>query len=360
MNCTVLALAAASPSPHPWILALLAAIALLLAALLGRLLAGSRRQQHDAASATLQRLDEELRALRGDVQQTLLGGQQTMDRRLAETNRLVGEVQRGLGQVDRQVLAVRDTTRDLQRLQELLRSPKLRGGMGEHLLAELLAQVLPQAHFDLQFGFADNVRVDAVLRIGDRLVPVDAKFPLESFHGIRQAESDGEAERAQRARKSFRRELRRHVDAIASRYIRPGEGTYDFAMMYVPAEAVYQEMIRSADANDDDTLHYAMTRRVVPVSPQSFYAYLQVIVFGLKGLHLEQRTREWLAGIGEVERQFELLGQALETLGRHLSNAQRQADEARRRTDKVRSGIDRLSEHETTEVAVTDRIPSAS
>ena len=201
---------------------------------------------------------------------------------------------------------------------------------GEHLLAELLAQVLPQASFKLQYGFSDGTRVDAAVRAGERWVPVDAKFPLDNERARQASERSGDVDGARRAQRAFRRDVRRHVDAIATRYIRPGEGTYDFALMYLPAESLYHAIL--ADDESDDLLHYALSRRVVPVSPRSFYAYLQVLLTGLRGLAAERRAREWVDGVVQLQRDVERLDRSLDTLERHLQHGRRQAEEVRRQS----------------------------
>ena len=287
-------------------------------------------------------LQNQLDALREQVRSSLEGGRREIDRRLEETNRIVGDVRRELGEVDRQVRSVNDAARDLRGLQEMLRSPKVRGGMGELLLTELLSQVLPQAHYDVQYEFAGGERVDAVIRLGDGLVPVDAKFPLDNFRRMWQA--DGNDADGRLAQRGFRADVRRHVDAIAKRYIRPGEGTYDFALMYIPAEGVYQELIRQEDGDGLELLQYALTRKVVPVSPHSFYAYLQVIVLGLRGLTIESRAREIMKRLGEVRRRLDRFGESFEVVGRHLGNARSQYDEAGKRLSQLDGVVAELAD----------------
>jgi DNA recombination protein RmuC len=285
-------------------------------------------------------LQNQLDGLREQVRASLEGGRLEIGRRLEETNRVVGEVRRSLGAVDQQVRSVSDAARDLRRLQELLRSPKIRGGIGEFLLSDLLGQVLPEASYSLQHEFSGGERVDAVLRVGRGLVPVDAKFPLENFQRLRVAETEDDRRDARRA---FRNDVRRHVEAIAKRYIRPDEGTYEFAMMYVPAEAVYQETIHQDGDDGLDLFHYALTRRIVPVSPQSFYAYLQVIVLGLRGLSIEGRAQEILERLGLIQNRLERFADSFDVTVRHLSNAHRQAEEAGRRLARLEAAFSELS-----------------
>jgi DNA recombination protein RmuC len=284
-------------------------------------------------------LQEQFDGLRGQLQSSLAGGREELDRRLQETNRVVGEVRRGLGEVDRQVRSVNEVARDLRGLQELLRAPKIRGGMGEYLLADLLSEVLPAEHFDLQHAFPGGERVDAVISVGPKLVPVDAKFPLESFRRLAASEDEGEQKAA---RKALRVDVRRHVDAIATRYIRPGEGTYDFALMYIPAESVYHEGVLRSDDDGGDLFEYAISRKVIPVSPQSFYAYLQVILLGLRGLTIEDQAQEILTRLGLIRTRLERFTESFDVAVRHLGNAGRQFEEASRRLARLDASVSEL------------------
>lgn len=322
---------------------LLAAAGLAILFVLARVLRRLHELKRADPSTGLLILQEQLDALREQVRSSLEGGRSEIDRRLQETNRVVGEVRRELGEVDRQVRTVGEAARDLRGLQELLRSPKMRGGVGEHLLNELLAQVLPQAHYTLQYEFSDGNRVDAVLRLGPGLVPVDAKFPLDNFRRVRaagRADDDG-AEKA--ALRAFRADVRRHIDAIAQRYIRPDMGTYEFAMMYIPAEAVYQEVLRQEGDGTFDLFQYALSKKVVPVSPQSFYAYLQVIVLGLRGLSIEERAREILGRVGQLQRSLAEFNETFDLALKHLGNAGRQMDEAGRRLARIDAAVGELA-----------------
>ncbi len=299
-------------------------------------------EKKEGAEPALVVMQQQLDGLREQVRVSLESGRSEIDRRLEETQRVVGDVRRGLGEVSGQVRAVHQAARDLQGLQEMLRAPKVRGGVGEYLLAELLAQVLPQAHFELQYSFKGGQRVDAVLRLGDGLVPVDSKFPLENFERLHRAAEAGDEPGERAAFRQFRNDVKRHVDAIADRYIRPGEGTYEFAMMYIPAEAVYQEIIRQDEGDGLDLFQYALSRRVVPVSPQSFYAYLQVIVLGLRGLTIERRAREIMERVGDTQLRLERFTESFDLVGKHLGHAQRQFDEAARRLERTDAAIEQL------------------
>ena len=158
-------------------------------------------------------------------------------------------------------------------------------------------------HFRLQHQFKNGDVVDAVILIGANFVPVDSKFPLENFRRV--VEAATESERIA-ARKQFLRDVKRHVDAIATKYILCDEGTYDFALMYVPAENVYYEtIIKEDNAGDERQLFgYALGKRVIPVSPNSFYAYLQTILLGLRGMKVEERAHEILNTLARLRADF--------------------------------------------------------
>ena len=257
---------------------------------------------------------------------------QSVGERLDNAARVVGDVQRSLGGLEEANRKIYEVGKDIASLQEILRSPKLRGGLGEFFLEDLLAQVLPPAHFTTQYCFRSGEKVDAVIKLGSSLVPVDAKFPLENFKKIIDSPpSDDKA----RAKRQFVADVRKHIDAIAAKYILPDEGTYDFALMYVPAENVYYETIIKDDSTEEKSLSfYAMSKRVVPVSPNSFYAYLQAIVLGLKGMTIEQRAKEIIGYLSRLQGDFTRFRDEFVLVGKHLGHAQSSYQAAEKRAEQ--------------------------
>jgi DNA recombination protein RmuC len=259
--------------------------------------------------------------------------QHHLGERLDGAARLVGQMQKSLGSLEEASRRIFDIGKDISSLQEILRAPKLRGGLGEFFLEDMLRQVLPARHFTMQHRFKSGEKVDAVIRLGDGLVPVDSKFPLENFRRAREA--SGEDERA-RAQRQFAADVRKHIDVIAAKYILPDEGTYDFALMYIPAEAVYYEtVIEHAGTRERNLGEYALGRRVIPVSPSSFYAYLQALVVGLRGMKIEERAREMARHFSQLQGDVERFGEEFAVLGRHLSHAQSAYQSSERRLDQV-------------------------
>ena len=273
--------------------------------------------------------------------------QTSVGERLDHTARVVGEVQQGLGELREATARVRDIGRDVVSLHDILRAPKLRGGLGELLLGDLLAQVLPARHFTLQHTFKNGERVDAVVRLGPALVPVDAKFPLEDFRRLLEA---GDDETRTRARRAFVARVRKHIDDVAAKYILPDEGTYDFALMYVPAENVYYEaIVRDDGGNDRELSAYALERKVIPVSPNCFYAYLQAIVLGLRGLRIEARAQEVVGQLARLAGDLGRLQDDFRVLGRHVTNAAQAHAAADRRLDRLTAKLAEIAADENAE-----------
>ncbi|MGH3011881.1 MAG: DNA recombination protein RmuC [Gaiellaceae bacterium] len=269
-----------------------------------------------------------------------------VDRRLAGMTETSARIHERLGKVDEATAQMNERAKDFQRFEQMLRPPKARGGVGELLLENLLADILPAARFGLQHGFRGGERVDAVIRLDDALIPVDAKFPLDNFQ--RFVEADDDASRELHA-KAFSRDVRGHVDAIAEKYIRPDEGTYEFALMYLPAEAVYYELVCNRIGGDANPLSYAQERKVIPVSPSTFHAYLLVLVQGLKGLQIEEHAREVMAYVADLNRNFGRFKADFDVVGKHLGNAQTKYAESERRLSRFEAKLERAAESELPE-----------
>jgi DNA recombination protein RmuC len=259
-------------------------------------------------------LQAEMQALREQVGRNL----GTVTQQVA----VFGSVQEGIGKVTEATNQILALGQDIASLQDILRAPKPRGGLGEIMLGNLLAQVLPCERYCLQHTFADGTRVDAVILLADHIVPIDAKFPLENFQRMLDAGGDRERESA---RRSFIRDVRRRVDETA-RYIRPDVGTFEFAMMYIPAENVYYEVLSCRDL-----FEYALEQHVIPVSPNSFYAYLNVVVFGLRGLEIEGKACLLLGQLSRLRKDFGDIHGAFDTLGGHIARARSKYDEVDRK-----------------------------
>jgi len=255
----------------------------------------------------------------------------TVGERIADTTRVFGEVREKLGELAKGTQQIEEVGKNISSLQDILRAPKFRGGFGELLLERLLADILPHENYQLQYRLHSGEVVDAVIKIGDKMVPIDSKFPLEDFERVLAA--DSEAEQAS-LRRQFTRTIRKHIDNV-TKYILPDEGTFDFALMYIPAENVYYETILRGNAEVGEIYAYSLQKRVIPVSPNSFYAYLQVIILGLKGLHIERTAGEILGHLGRLQSDLEDFQEDYEVMGGHIRHAANKYDEAGRKLARL-------------------------
>jgi DNA recombination protein RmuC len=284
-------------------------------------------QLQTAVTSQLQLVTAEVNRRLQETMGLIQSAQSAMGQRLDQAAVAVSQVHGQLGTLTEATRRMEQVGRDIAGLEQILRAPKVRGGLGEILLERLLEEILPGGTYHLQHAFRSGDRVDAVISLADRLVPVDSKFPLENF---RRLVEEPQEDKRRLARRAFVRDVRNRVDEIAKKYILPDERTFDFALMYIPAENVYYEVIvRDGDETDEDALlAYALSRRVIPVSPNSFYAYLQVILLGLKGLRIEQNAREILATLGRLSGDLGRFREHFETLGKHVTNAKNKYEDA--------------------------------
>src|SRR6266540_3952129 len=258
-----------------------------------------------------------------------------VDGRLKDATETSERIHERLGEVGNATKEMLNRAKDLGRLEQALRPPKARGGFGELLLENLLRDRLPPTAFALQYGFAGGERVDAVIKV-DRLVPIDSKFPLDNFERMLSADN--------------------HVDAIASKYIRPDGGTYDFAFMYLPSEAIYYEL---ACGKTGALLAYAHDKRVLPVSPTTLTAYLQVIVLGLKGLQIEQHAQEVMAYCAQLQNDFGKFKEDFELVGTHVGRAQNKFVDAQKRLGRFESKLEQAGEAPAELPAEAHELPRA-
>jgi len=261
----------------------------------------------------------------------------------------LGDVRSHLGKIEIVTKEVLEKSKNIASLEDLLRAPKFRGGMGELFLNDLLSQILPPANYILQYAFKSGEKVDAVVKIGPNLVPVDSKFPLENFKKFVEEEDEKTKDAY---KKKFYADVKKHIDGIATKYILPDEGTYEFALMYIPAENIYYETILKDEAfgQEKSTFSYAMQKKVIPVSPNSFYAYLQVIILGLKGLQIEKSAHSMLQSLDRIHGDLSRFKSDFQVLGSHLSNAKSKYEDAEKRLDKFSDKLEILSGGKSTDL----------
>jgi DNA recombination protein RmuC len=261
-----------------------------------------------------------------ETSDALVQAHRTVGDRLDSATMVFGDVQKSLGRLEETHKQIYEISKDISSLQELLRAPKFRGEVGETLLGRILEEILPKENIKLQYRFKSGAIVDAAIMIGENLLPIDAKFPLENFKKGLEACAEDEKKSCYRV---FSRDVKNRVDEVASKYILPDESTFDFALVYIPAEAVYYQISR-----DDELNSYARAKKVIFVSPNTFYAYLQAMLYGLKGRNIQRNIQKIFSQLSALEIDFKKFSEEFDTIGAHLSNAGSKYDDASKKLVK--------------------------
>jgi DNA recombination protein RmuC len=241
----------------------------------------------------------------------------------------------GYGQMAQELGRVQEIGHQMRDFQDFLKSPKLRGNIGEQILRDLLEQVLPKNNFSLQHQFREGQIVDAIVKTKQGTIPIDSKFPMEIFRKINLAKE----EEKEKIGRELVRETKKHIDSISKKYILPQEGTVDFALMYIPSEPVYYEIT----LNQPDLLEYGYNKKVYFVSPNSFYYFLKIIMIGLEGVKIEEASRKILEGLKTIQNESVRFGEDLGVLTSHIERAKGAADRVQSRYGKLAGKIDGLN-----------------
>lgn len=267
-----------------------------------------------------------------------------MQRQFGESAKIIRDVTERLTKLDetnKQVVGFADQLRSLQ---DILKNPKQRGILGEYYLETVLKNVLPPGTFEMQYGFKDGAIVDAVIFVRDKIIPVDSKFSLENYNRILEAKDEQEKTRLESA---FREDLKNRIDET-SKYIKPEEGTMEFAFMFIPAEAVYYDLlinkIGAIKSSTRDLIQYAAgEKKVMIVSPTTFLAYLQTVLQGLKALQIEESAKEIRKRVAELGRHLGSYEAYMQKLGAHLGTAVGMYNKAYKELGKVDKDVLRIS-----------------
>ena len=300
--------------------------------------------QAQATAAQINQLAQSMSSQLGQVTQQVQSGmasvgtlatsaQKAVSEQLQASTQMLGSIHQQLGEVQQ---AGHELSVAAKQIEDVLGGAKTRGTLGEVALDRILADTLPRASYETQFRFSTGEVVDAVVRLSDRLLPIDSKFPLDGYRRL--------LEQGEDCRKDFANAVRGHADSIAKKYILPGEETLDIALMFVPSEGVYYELLRSADAKGTPLDEYCRTRCVVPVSPSTLFAHLKIIFLGLQGIQIEENAKRLLASLSGLKKQLDTFGEVYERLGTHLRNAQQSYSDADRKLDRARNSLEELTQ----------------
>lgn len=323
--------------------------------------AAQSQAQSQAVTAQLAQLSQMVAAQLGQVSQQVQGGmasagslasgaQKAVSEELQKSTEMLGTIRQQLGQMQQ---AGQDLSTAARKVENVLGASKSRGSLGEVALEKLLADALPPSAYKMQYRFTTGETVDAVVSLRDgKLLPVDSKFPLEDYRRLVEIGED--------ARTKFCASARFHADCIAKKYILPDEGTLNFALMFVPSEGVYYEMLRTSDAKGIPLDEYCRKIKVVPVSPSTLYSHLEIIMLGLRGMQVEETAARLMASLSGLQKQMNNFCDVYVRLGTHLRNAQQSYQDGDRKLERTRDNLDELASgtptERTLEIATTDKI----
>jgi len=305
--------------------------------------AAASRREVASQSGAIGLLQQQLEALKTSQDKTGTNLSESLNKNLQSSQKVLGQLNTQIGELSGTNKQMLQIGTDVRRLGDILSSPKLRGQFGEMSLENLLSNVLAKDSFEMQYTFKDGKIVDGLVKMADYSVSIDAKFPLPSFEGILNAEND---EVRAKERKQFQRDVIIHIDKIAADYIRPVEGTGDFAMMYIPAENIYYETVIKYDGDAKDIMRYALDKKVVPVSPNLLYAYLMTVAMGLSGLAIEKKAEEIRQNLKKLNSGFASFGESWDVLGKHMRNANSQYEEGNQRLNKFGMQLEQIQSEE--------------
>ncbi len=264
------------------------------------------KTQQDQLHRSNQDINNVLLQTNQNIQTVLQKSNDSINKRLDNAASYISEVAKEVGQMS-------EIGRSMKDLQEFLKSPKIRGNIGEEVLKDLISQMFPKNSFHLQYQFRSGEKVDAALKTDAGILPIDSKFPMENFRKFIGCSNTKEREKF---KKEFVNDVKKHIRAISSKYILPDEGTMDFALMYLPSENVYYEVI-----NIPELLDYARSKRIYIVSPSLLYAHLQMILLSFEGKKIEAQSKKIFQMLRIIERDYEKTEENLTVLNKHLGNA---------------------------------------
>src|SRR5580692_8595750 len=301
--------------------------------------------QGQSVNAQINHLMQAVTTQLGQVRQELQTGvassgklasdaQIAMAQQLQSSNETIRKISMQIAEVQQ---AGQQMSQSAQTLQNVLGGAKTRGVLGEVVLERLLQDALPRGAYETQYRFdSTGAIVDAIVRSGDRILSVDSKFPLDAYRRLFDAGDE--------ARRDFSLAVRKHADSIAEKYILPGEHTFDYALMFVPSEGVYYELLMTQDAKYGRLDEYCRGKRVFPVSPNTFYACLNAIAVSLKGQSIEENARHILASMAGLQKQLETFADVYEKLGTHIRNSQRCYEDADSRLNRARNSLEHMAQ----------------
>lgn len=290
--------------------------AMIVVGLVGAMFYEMRKQLNEIKKPQDDKNQEVLLAWLKDMRESQQKSSETLRQEMDRTNRTISErldnAAKVVQSVGTEVGKMQEIGQSMKELQQVLKSPKLRGNLGEQIMKDLLEQMLPKAGYQMQYKFRSGDTVDAVVKTKNGLIPIDSKFPMENFLAAQKAEDAGKPA----FKKQFEKDVKTHIDKIAKKYIVPDEKTVDFAIMYVPGESVYYEILTATDLAE-----HGSNKKVYLVSPNTFHYFLKTVMVALEGEKIEERAKQVMVALRSIQNDTVKLGGDLGVLNRHVTNA---------------------------------------
>lgn len=299
----------------------------------------SRRPEKDQA---LMMLQNQINELNRTLDLKLGESTKVLQRQFSESAKIIRDVTERLTKLDETNKQVINFADQLQNLQDILKNPKQRGVLGEYYLQTVLENVLPPGSYKIQYEFKDGTIVDAVIFVKEKIIPIDSKFSLENYNRLLEARDEDERRRLE---DRLRDDLKNRIDET-SKYIKPNEGTMEFAFMFIPSEAVFYDLLinKVGSVTARDLIEYAFReRKVIIVSPTSFLAYLQTVLQGLRALQIEESAKEIRKGVEAMTRHLLNYEEYMKKLGTHLSTTVRMYNQAYKEFGKIDKDVIKIS-----------------
>lgn len=254
--------------------------------------------------------------------------------RLDNASKIIGGVQKQLGTIE-------EFGKDMKDLSNVLKSPKLRGGLGEQFLYDILSDSLPKEFYQTQYGFKNGAKCDAVIFSSNGIIPIDSKFSMENYQAMVNSDNDKDRETY---RKIFTKDVEKRIDEIANKYILPDEGTTDQAVMYIPSESIYYELI----TNNQKIIEYSNKKKVVLSSPNTITFLLKTILIAYKQSQLNKSATEIMKSLDGLIVEGNKFNEELETLEGHIVKSAKSMDNVKGRYGKLFGKIEKMHEIEGT------------
>jgi len=299
------------------------------------------RKKEDASGIVM--LQGQIADLRNIVDAKLGDSTKMFQRQYVESAKLIKDITEKLTRLDETNKQVVNFAGQLQNLEDILQNPKQRGILGEYYLETVLKNVLPPGSYQMQYAFKNGDIVDAVIHVKDKLIPVDSKFSLENYNRLVETK---DKEVKERLEKTFRQDLKTRIDETA-KYVKPEEGTMEFAFMFIPSEAVFYDLLvnKVGAVEAQDLVQYAFNeKKVIIVSPTSFMAYLQTVLQGLRALQIEESAKEIRKRVEDLGRHIASYENYMKKLGGHLGTTVNTYNTAYKELGKIDKDVVRITE----------------